>query len=208
MKDVSLLDGTVISSYPPDVDDLTFITTAQPLLRFLAETETILDAPSCYRRMACMAILKLATLRMTSSDCWILELFGTIIVKNWVLKHRSIKKNATHIWDTHFNAERQDLWGYVQSLEALSIAIRGLANVSELLLHPCIITATEIMDLFRKVVNFFDRLQSRSNIECVHYIMKTHIDEHLAALRHFLHTQNATLQPRINVITPTLELHP
>lgn len=75
-----------------------------------------------------MALLKHATLRMKTSDHWLLEYFGAIIIKNGIEKHRSIKQDATNIGDSYFIFERQDNWARIQCIEGLAIATRGLAN--------------------------------------------------------------------------------
>lgn len=97
MKLLTLLVGKVISSYPPGAEDIYFISSAQALLDIIKEKQARLDTTESCRRILAMVLLKMITLRITAADYWEPELFGALIIKKGILKHRSIKpaKSAT-----------------------------------------------------------------------------------------------------------------
>lgn len=80
-------------------------------------------------------------------------------------------------------------------MEAFDIAIRGIAEAKNLLLHPSIIAAAEIMDLYRLLDCIHDKIKTETKIEGLAHIYKTHIDDFFAKIRRFMHVPNSPNPP-------------
>lgn len=84
--------GKSIASYSPGTNELASLPSVAPLLAFIANPTAKLTWPTHIRRVPAMALLKLATIRMTLGDRWDLTIFGPLVAKNDERIRKMIKK--------------------------------------------------------------------------------------------------------------------
>lgn len=160
LDDAKLLMGLVskhISNYPPGGDDMSYIASAEPLSPLLVAAKVQLIKPASARRVPFISLLKLATYRATAADRWSLAYFGHLVYKNGFRTPRTVKKDSSQFSEEQSSFDRQDLWVLPPTMEAFEICVRDFAYTIELLVHPSAITAAEIMDLFRKIAEHYER---------------------------------------------------
>lgn len=82
----------------------------------------------------------------------------------------------------------------------------GLDSAAPLLVHPSAITPAELMDLFRKLAEFYELYDCRISIASLVEIYKDHVTADFTRLSTYSLKNDTELPPRIDIITPELRL--
>lgn len=175
--------GRNISNYPPGGDDISYIASAEPLTTFLIAAKAQLTQPASARLVPLIPLLKLSTYRWTAADRWIIVYFGHLVYNNVIKTPPSIKKDSSHFSEAHTSFDRQDLWALPPTMEDFGICVLGFASAVELLVHPSTITAAEVMDLFRKIAEHYERFDCRLTIATIVDVFYDHVTTYFTRLR-------------------------
>lgn len=98
--------------------------------------------------------------------------------------------------------ERHELWISLTSSEAFKIATIGLTTAVEKLVHPPIITSTEILELLRLVASLYPKFDRRVSITSLADLFSDHVRCFYASLRMSLQTGDGDPPLRLPTITP------
>lgn len=90
-------------------------------------------------------------------------------------------------------------------MEAFGISVRGFASAVELFVHPSAITAAEIMELFRKIAECYERFVCRLRISTMVEEFYDQVNNYLTRLLHYIHGKNVELPSRVSTITHELQ---
>lgn len=188
------MSGGAFASYYPGTDDIAFRTAATDILPHLEVAHDALAIPSSSQTVPMIALLKLATLRMTSADRWDLTYFGHVVVKNGTRVARSVMREGVKLEDPKYFLDRQDVWATLNSMEEFSIATLGLAAAVEELLQPSILTSSEVMEMFKTTAVQHAKYGSPVTVTSLVVLFRNQITRYFTALRQYL-TGSAKLPP-------------
>lgn len=142
---------------------------------------------------------------MTELDRWSLIYFGHMVFKNGINMPCSFKKDSLHFVEAHTFFDRQDLCGLPQSMETFGICVRGFASELKLLLHPFVITEAEIMDLFRKIYEYYERFDCRLTISAMVEVFYDQVKTYFTRIGHYIHDTDVELSQLVATIRAELQ---
>lgn len=122
--------------------------------------------------------------------------FGHTVIQNGVKIARSIKRDTSHLAESQMFMDRQEVWALPTTMESFGICIRGLADAVELLINPSPVTAAELMDLFRKLFSYYERLDCHISFTSIAEVFTDHITAHFTRLRCYALNQESDLPHR------------
>lgn len=102
--------------------------------------------------------------------------------------------------------DRQDLWALPTSMESFGICVRGLALAAQLLLHPSAVKPAELMDLFRKLGEFYEVYYCGASVASLVEVYTKHITPHFTRLRQFALQMDLEMPPSVSVFTSQLRM--
>lgn len=177
--------GGALASYHPGTDDIAFLSATTDLMPNLEVAQDAIAILASLQNIPMMALLKLATFRMTSAARWDLTKFGHVVVKNDTRVARSVKREGAKREDPKYSLEPQDVRAMLNSMEAFTIAGLGLPAVLDDLLHRTILTTGEVLSLFRNVASLFAKYHSLVTVTSLVMLFKNQLARYFTAFRYF-----------------------
>lgn len=90
-------------------------------------------------------------------------------------------------------------------MEAFGICVRGFALGTEFLSYRSSVTTADIMDLFRKILENFERFDCSSAISTMIDVFSDHLTTYFTHIRRYMYGTNIKKPPSVLFITPVLQ---
>lgn len=80
-------------------------------------------------------------------------------------------------------------------MEAFGFCMRRLVSAVELLVHPSVVPAAEIIDLYCKISEHYERFDCRLTISAMLDVFHNHMTAYFTRLRQYIHGTYVELPP-------------
>jgi len=147
------------------------------------------------RHVPCAALLKLVTIRFGVHDVFPLEYFGHLLFKDpSTFKGKAL---SVHCADKSIQVGRpgDHVWSEIIHMEDLFIAMAGLARATEVLLHPSILGAEEIMTFYKKFAELFYNTGGVESIPQMLSVLRLRLFKRASNLRQKAVGQETEIEP-------------
>lgn len=145
--------GTEIVSLQPVGGDLSPLYTPLEVKTHISNAFVTLSPDASLLRIPPVALLKLATVRLSTAQIFFIEHFGHLVWKDPVIVPVGKSKYSSTSMDMTVIPATKDLCARTTSLTALMNDVNGLCFEIDIILHPSIQSADRARDMFRHLMN-------------------------------------------------------
>lgn len=104
-----------------------------------------------------VALLKVETMRLSTANFFVLGHFEHLVWKVPVIVSIGKQKHSETFGEMIVMVENIDLWAWKSSLTTLMNAVNGICGAIDLMLHPTILWAERVQDMFLNLLKTYSK---------------------------------------------------
>lgn len=175
--------GDDVASVFPATADLAPLSPIQQLKGHVDSIRQELCPQNSLFQIPAVALLKLATLRWTAHDGFLLEHFGALLYRDANPPVGAEQRMGIGKTEIYSSPPGKDIWAALDSLLPLHLAISGLADAADKLLHPDILSSKGIWKVWRRLTRLFASQAGRAAPRLLDTAFKSRLTEHAGAVQ-------------------------
>ncbi len=175
--------GSMIVALQPGGRDLSPVSMPHLAKEFIFSVREELYRENSLRMVPEVALAKLLTLRMGTNDNFVFEFFGHVAFKDNSEDPTGLMVIKGVSRDVQARKARKDAWMMVRKVEHIENIIQGMARAARHLLHPSILSHTELIELGYVIKAAYEDYGGRTSIAGLFSAFKTRMVEHAALVR-------------------------
>jgi len=164
---------------------------------FLKEIERIKDLKYTefgLRLVPTAMLLKLVTIRFDKNDIFSLQYFGHLLYRDRREQNKTMNVNYADK-SISVMAPQMHAWSEIIVMDDLATVMRGLADAANMLLHPSILSAEEIIALLNKFHEVYDSKAGLASTKRMKGVLRQRLSERATALRQIANGQTSVKEP-------------